>query len=114
MGYRLVLGSAFSQPGDYENICPNPSEASNSTLIRYLRALVREGVSDLTGALSDIEIEDLGPEHALTKARILAKLGFGEEAISTLRTLLRDLNERSRRYWASSAMDIAGRRFERR
>ena len=81
-------------------------------MVPYLRALLRESVNDLTGSLSDIKIKDLNPEQAITKARILSKLGLGDEAITTLRNLIKDLQGRNQQYWVTSAIGIAGRRFD--
>lgn len=80
--------------------------------VRYLRALVREKVNDLIGSLSDIEVETLTPNRALTKARLQAKLGFNEDAVCTLRALLQSVDKSHYSYWASLAVGIIGRRFD--
>lgn len=85
---------------------------SNSMNVQHLRALIRENINDLSGSLSDLGAENPSWDHALTKARILAKLGFSEEAISTLRKILRRTNKRNYDYWVSLGIGIAGRRFD--
>jgi predicted O-methyltransferase YrrM len=84
----------------------------HSATTLHLRALVRENISDLTGSITDLAGEELGLELTLARARVLSKLGFGEEAILSLREMLKGIGNRNRPFWASRAIGIAGRRFD--
>ena len=78
----------------------------------YLRALVRELVGDLTGSLEDLKRECPSPEHAIARARVLAKLGFVDEAVQVIRETLLRLNSFESRSYAPAAVGIGGRRFD--
>lgn len=79
-----------------------------------LRALVRETVNDLTGALSDLRRVDSGPQFAIAKARILAKLGFNDAAIRMLIDWIRRTESKDCQGWADGLSGIGGRRFDLR
>lgn len=87
-------------------------ENSKIAKICYLRALLREQVNDLTGSLSDIGNGNLDHHCALTRTRILAKLGFVEESACLLRTFFQNVGEQEYSYWVSLAVGIVGRRFD--
>ena len=78
----------------------------------YLRAMVRELVGDFTGSLEDLKREGPPPEHAIARARILAKLGFVDEAVQTIRETLFRLNPLECRRYTSACVGIGGRRFD--
>jgi MMP 1-O-methyltransferase len=78
----------------------------------YLRALVRELVGDFTGSFGDLKHESRSPEHAIARARVLAKLGYVDKAVQLIRGTLLRLNPRERRRYASASVGIGGRRFD--
>ncbi len=84
----------------------------DSTTFRQLRATLREIVNDLTGSLSDIMHKNGTPDNVLLEARLLAKLGFGEEAVSRLRSVLLSKKSDEEKKLAASALGLAGRRFD--
>ena len=78
----------------------------------YLRALVRELVGDLIGSLEDLKREGPAPEHAIPRARVLAKLGCVDEAVQAMREPRARLNPLGSKRYASAALGIGGRRFD--
>lgn len=87
-------------------------ERTNTTNIRLLRAAVREKVNDLTGALLDLSTGNGTSNQILMKARLQAKLGFSEESVITLNSLLKRIDKQEYSHWATIAMGVAGRRFD--
>jgi predicted O-methyltransferase YrrM len=77
-----------------------------------LRALVRESVNDLLGALEDLEQVELSPHFRIVKGRILAKLGYGDAAIVLVQEVLEKCEPGIRARLAAEAMGIGGRRFD--
>ncbi len=84
----------------------------DSTTFRQLRANMREIVNDLTGSLTDITNQNSAPDNVLIEARLLVKLGFGEEAVSKLRSVLLYKRVDAQKKIATSALGLAGRRFD--
>ena len=89
------------------------AETKNVSIL-LLRALVRESVNDLTGAFSDLQSKNLSPHFMIIKARILAKLGFGDKAIALLQEVLTKVDQEIRPTLAEEALGIGGRRFDLR
>lgn len=80
--------------------------------LHVLRALVREKVNDLTGELSDLQKADSDPHVTIVKARVLAKLGFGDRASTSLCKALKEKRGEPRTQEVEKAIGIAGRRFD--
>ena len=74
---------------------------------------MREIVGDYIGALEDLREGNLASEYRLERARVLARLGFGDLAIEEIRRALGRGGERSEPP-PSAAVGIAGRRFDLR
>ena len=80
--------------------------------LHVLRALVREEVNDLTGELSDLEKAGSDRHVMIVKARVLAKLGFGDRASRSLRRTLKKKGGKPHTLDVENAIGIAGRRFD--
>jgi molybdenum cofactor biosynthesis enzyme MoaA/predicted O-methyltransferase YrrM len=87
-------------------------ERENLTIIRSLRAAIREVINDLAGAFSDIATQESTPDQILVKARLLAKLGNGEKATLALRSFLKSIDKQNYSKWSPLALGIAGRRMD--
>lgn len=74
-----------------------------------LRAALREIVNDLIGAKSDLQIENEN-SVSLRKARLAAKLGKNEEAVSILRRLHKEKQASASEKYLG--LGVAGRRFD--
>ena len=74
---------------------------------------MREIVGDYVGAFEDLDGDNLASEYRLERARVLAKLGFGDLAIQEIKRALGRSSERSGPP-PSAAIGIAGRRFDLR
>lgn len=112
---QLLSAKRYYQDDDYlkclfilDGIINTPS----IPIIRQLRAKVREVVNDLQGSICDIECCDDSPANVLMEACLLAKLGFGEESVTKLRSLIRVVTQQEAEKWSIFALGIAGRRFD--